>query len=186
MCDLLTSPSVPPRGQSLVLGLPRSALTAKKLDGVSTGSSSQPARQGIDDLLLLGHGETDDRHVRHDVSTHRVGRVLRREHRVRSSLPEVNACRPSRPLTISRRDGQLQIAVVLTIDGAILIRGDARKRVRHSVDSQGLRIGEQGMTPAGVVNRSAAPLDVGRRRLGWMQACKNLVAELLSLSLLLL
>jgi len=125
-------------------------LTTKKLGGVRTGSRSQPQRQAVDDLLLLNDREPGTRNVRNDVSTHRIRRVLSREQGIGSSLPEVNASRTANPLSVSGRNRKLQIAVVLTIDGAILSGTNARKRVRHSVDSQGLGIGEQGMTPAGM------------------------------------
>lgn len=89
------------------------ALATKQLGDIGAGRSSQPRAERVDDLLLLDDRETGYRHVRHDVSTHRVGRVLSRKQRVGGSLPEINACRPSHTLAISVRDGQLDVSVIL-------------------------------------------------------------------------
>lgn len=127
------------------------ALATKKLGDVGAGRRRQPRHKGVDNLLLLDDREPSRRNVADDVSTHRIRRVLSREQRIGGSLPEINACRPSRTLTISVRDGQLDVSVILGIGCRRRANASSRKRLCDSVDSDGLRIAEQGTClPTGV------------------------------------
>jgi hypothetical protein len=127
------------------------ALATKKLGDVGAGRRREPCHKGIDNLLLLGDREPSRRNVADDVSTHRIRRVLSREQRISGSLPEVNTCRPSRTLTISVRDGQLDVSVILGIGCRRGANASSRKRLGDRVDGDGLRIAEQGTClPTGV------------------------------------
>jgi hypothetical protein len=120
------------------------ALATKKLGDVGAGRRRQPRHKGVDNLLLLGDRESRCRDVAHDVSAHRVRCVLRGEQRVSGSLPEINAGRPPRTLTISVRDEQLDVPVILGIGCRGSADASSRKRIGDRVDGDGLRIAEQG------------------------------------------
>lgn len=120
-------------------------LLASKLRHVRSRGSSHPRREGVDDLLLLDHREPAEWSVDDDVSRHRELHVLR-EQGVNSDLGEVEArCGPL-PLTEVVAHGQLHGPIVLQEHpsrGAL----NARERLRHGVDGDGLRFGEDGKTP---------------------------------------
>lgn len=120
-------------------------LAAKKLGDVRSSGRSEPARQGIDDLLRLRIREASKWSIHDQVGRHGELHVLGQQ-RIVGDLGEIKPYRGSRPLPEVVRHDQA-LGPILVKEFTVRCTPDPRKGLRDGIDCDGLGFGVQGKTP---------------------------------------